>query len=432
MWGSASSGHCLTVARRPHEVFLKYSQTPRPHPTEVGAYQSASLHFVFVCPSDGHFGGLQTQMVRMAHWLVSHGHQVTVITISDETWGELLPESVRCIPLGARYWDFRYYFRARRLWQSLNVPRPDVIKTFNWELVTAWIGYQLAVITGAKALAGYYMPRQYLQRLEHDFYLRNFLRNMASGARIFMSPEQIEELEAKHGASGELWLLPVDLEHSLPAVRQPIWGRIVSIGRLSEMKEYNLYMIEVVAELIRRGYQVTWTVHGTGSYESQMRQMIRERNLDGIVVLAGAMPYEKCRQALADAYAFVGMGTSIIEASMFAVPNVLALAFDRKGLTYGPIYSVPLGSVGDTRDAPPVSTVADEIERLLKLDQEDYAAEAERVRTHVQSYETNRSMQRLMEIVEAAPMPHRRFWPCVECYLVAAGRRLRRISRCLT
>src|SRR5690606_16390596 len=116
------------------------------------------------------------------------------------------------------------------------------------------------------------------------------------------------------------WPLPVDSDHFIPADRRPIWGKIVSIGRLSEMKEYNFYMIEVVAELIRRGYDVTWTVYGAGEFEEVMRTMIRERNLEGVIALAGPMPYERCRQVLSDAYVFVGMGTTIVEAAMFGVP----------------------------------------------------------------------------------------------------------------
>ncbi len=387
------------------------------------------MHHVFVYPSPGIWGGIETQIVRMSHWLVSRGHQVTVITDSDRDWGALLPREVRCIALGERFWKLSYYFRAKRMWRSLGVSQPDVIKSFNWELRTAWIAYQLAVITGAKAVAGFYGPVPEVKKLKHDFHLRSFLQNIPPRARIFMSPEQIEELEEIHGQSGELWLLPVDSDRFIPATRQPTWGRIVSIGRMSDMKGYNLYMIDVVDELIRRGHRVTWTVHGTGDYEAEMREMIRARDLESAITLAGAMPYERCRQALAEAYVFVGMGTSILEASLFSVPNVLALVFDRKGVTYGPIYQVPLGSVGDVRKEPPTSTVADEIERILKLTPTEYDAEAERVCQYAQPYESDVSMQRFLEIIQAAPQPQRRFWPCLENYLYAPRRRLSRVWR---
>jgi glycosyltransferase involved in cell wall biosynthesis len=380
------------------------------------------MHYLFVYPSQGIWGGIETQIVRMSHWLVQRGHTVTVITISDSNWGPLLPDGARSVALGDQYWKLYYYFRAKRIWNDLRLPRPDVVKTFNWELDTAWIGYQLAVITRARAVAGFYGPVPDLRRLRPGFELRNFLHNFPTHARIFMSPEQIEELEEAHGHSGTLWLLPVDSDQFLPAVRNPVWGRLVSIGRMSDMKQYNLYMIDVVAELRRRGHDVTWTVHGTGDYEPEMRESIRAQGLEQAITLAGPMPYEQCRRALAEAYAFVGMGTTVLEASLFGVPNVLALVFDREGVTYGPIYRVPLGSVGDTRKEPPTGKVVDELERILMLTPEEYAAESDRVREYAQPYDTDASMRHFVELIEAAPRPRRRVGPCVGNYLRRPGR----------
>lgn len=387
------------------------------------------MHFVFVYPSPGIWGGIETQMIRMAHWLVSNDHQVTIVTFDDLAWRPSLPASVRCIALGSKFWRFKYYHRARSLWRSLNIPRPDVIKSFNVELETAWIAYQLAIITGAKTVAGFYGPVPILQKAASGFFLRSFVRNLPERARIFMSPEQIEEFEARHGQGGELWLLPVDSDRFAPAIRRPVRGKIVSIGRLGDMKCYNLYMIDVVAELISRGHDVTWTVHGTGEYEERMREAVRARKLDHVITMTGAMPYEQCRLALANAYVFVGMGTAIIEASLFGVPNVLALAFDSEGLTYGPLYRMPLGSVGDVCKEPPSSTVVQEVERILTLTPADYQAEAEQVLQYVKPYESDVSMQRFVELARQAPHPSRRFWPCVENYLYAPTRRLARLWR---
>ncbi len=373
------------------------------------------MHYVFIYPSSGIMGGIETQMVRMSRWLVSHGHAVTVVTDSARDWGRLLPKEVRCVALGGKFKLLTYFFHARKLWQTLNVPKPDVIKSFDFW--TAWIAYQLTLIAGGKVVAGIYVPQKAL-RLEHgSFYVRHLLRHVPAKARLFMSPEQIEEFETVHGQGGELWPLPVDASQFLPATRKPQWGKLVSIGRLSVMKEYNLYMIDVVAELRQRGHDVTWTAHGTGQYEAEMRAMIRERGLEGVITLAGAMPYERCWQMLADAYVFVGMGTTILEAALFKVPNVLALAYDRAGLTYGPIYRVPLGSVGDTRRETPTLRVVDEIERILKFTPEEYAAEQERVYQYARPYESDVSMQRFVELTQAAPATRPQLSLCLGNYL---------------
>ncbi len=387
------------------------------------------MHFLFVYPSPGIWGGIETQIVRMSHWLLAHGHQVTVLTVSDRQWGALLPEGVRCVALGERYWKFNYYFRTRRMWRELGLPKPDVVKSFNWELRTAWIAYQLAVLTGAKAIAGFYGLRQHLHEQGRGFFFRSFLRNTPASARIMMSPEHIEDLEARHGEGGRLWLLPVDSGRFIPAPRSPRHGHIVSVGRLGDMKGYNFYMLDVVGELIERGHRVTWTVHGSGEFEDEMSRRIQARGLEHVVTLAGAMPYERCRQVLSEAYVFVGMGTTIIEAALFGVPGVLAIANDREGVTYGPLYRVPLGSVGDRRGEPPTRRVVDEIERILQLDPESYAEECARVQAYARPYETDASMRRFLEIVDAAPAPRRRIWPCIENYLQAPMRRAAYLSR---
>lgn len=385
------------------------------------------MHYLLVYPSPGIWGGIETQILRMSHWLVSHGHQVTVLTDSARDWGGLLPPDVRRIELGDRFGALNYYFSAKRLWRSLNLPQPDVVKSFNWEFKTAWIGYQLAAITGARAAAGIYAPVSLLRLVSSGFCFQNFIQNVPAQARLFMSPEQIESFKELYGQGGELCLLPVDSSLFHAATRQPKWGKIVSIGRLSDMKGYNFYMIDVIEELIRRGYEVTWTVHGTGEFEGEMQQIIRDRKLEGVITLAGAMSYERCRQMLAEAYVFVGMGTTILEASLFEVPNVLALAYDREGVTYGSIYRVPLGSVGDVRKEPPTLKVTDEIERILKLDPVEYAAEAKRVCQYAQPYESNEAMKRFIEITREAPRPRRPLGPCLMNYVLGPERRVTRI-----
>jgi hypothetical protein len=386
-----------------------------------------NMHYVFIYPSSGILGGIETQMVRMSRWLVAHGHAVTVLTESDRDWGRLLPKEVRSFALAGQFKKLTYYFHAKSLWTKLNVPRPDVIKSFDFW--TAWIAYQLTVIAGGKVVAGIYVPQPAIRQAHGSFYARHLVKRIPRLARIFMSPEQIEEFEAVYGEGGELWQLPVDAGQFLPATRQPKWGKLMSVGRLAVMKEYNLYMIEVVEELRQRGHDVTWTAHGTGKYEAEMREMIRARGLEKFVTLAGAMPYERCWQMLADAYVFVGMGTTILEAALFKVPNVLALAYDRAGLTYGPIYRVPLGSVGDIRKEPPTLKVADEIERILKLSPEDYAAEAERVYQYARPYESDISMQRFVELTQAAPSNDKQLWRCLVNYLYWLPRRVARILK---
>jgi hypothetical protein len=375
------------------------------------------MNFLLIHPSPGILGGIETLMGRMSRWLLDHDHQVTILTNSDEKWREVVPKEARFVALGDRFGALKYHFHTRKLLKELDIPAPDVIKSFN--IKSAWVAAQIATCfnNGCKVIAGNYNPNVFTVECPanslafwrmNGLYLRNFLNYIPRNARLFCEVAQIEELQKTHQQEGLLWPLPIDTRHFAPARRQPKAGKIVSVGRISPMKEYNLYMIDVIKELIRRGHDVTWSVYGEGPYEPEVRRRIKEEGLESVISLEGTVPYERYLQVLQDASVFVGMGTSIFEASLFRVPNVVACAYDRQGVTYGPIYRLPQGSLGQSNASPPRFKVVDEIERILELSPAAYEAEQEAVYHHVQVHTMEQSMTRFLELVRQADRIKRR------------------------
>jgi hypothetical protein len=299
----------------------------------------------------------------------------------------------------------------------LAISKIDVIKSFN--VSSSWIAYQLARANGkaCKAIAGYYNPLRSEYpgnvRIWHGDYLplAAFLKAFPASGRLFCSVDQIEELEEIYGKRAVFWPVPCDASEFEPATRRPRWGKIVSVGRLEGMKEYNLYMIGVVKELIARGHNVSWQVYGEGKYDNEMRQSIKAHGLEGKISMEGTVPYRLLWRVLEDAYVFVGMGTSAVEAAMFKVPNVIAIPYDFKGVTYGSSYSLPWGSIGHSRRSPPCKRVVDEIERVLCLNRSQYEAEGELVAKHAEAHEIDSAMKMFMVRIERAepiiPIAHR-------------------------
>ena len=367
------------------------------------------MHFVLIYCSGSQLGGMQTLAVRMSRWLINNGHEVTLIIRSGEQWAHLLPKNARCIALGDHFNELAYYFHARSFWKSLNLPEPDVIKSF--DLRSSWIACLLATLMNkkCKVIAGEYCPSAFKWyygpesiRFWHGerLYLQNYLNCIPDSAKIFCGVDQIEELEEVHHQKGVLWPTPIDTAQFASASRNARWGKLVSVGRLEPMKEYNLYMIDVVKNLIDKGYNVTWSVYGGGRYETEMRDRIKQHHLERVIFLEGPIPYEQFWRVLQDAHVFIGMGTAILEAALFKVPNLFALPYDRKGLTYGPIYRLPVGSNGQTSNAPTLTMVA-EIERLLRLNPAEYHAEEELVYNHVQIHQMDASMRHFLQLVQA-------------------------------
>jgi len=383
------------------------------------------MHYLFIYSSPGILGGIETLIARMSRWLVRKGNQVTLIANQVGDWKHLLPKEVRVLPLGERYAQLYYYFHAGKLSKRYEISAPDVIKSF--DLPSSWIACQMAHRFGnrCKVIAGNYNPfvfRDYATAAwpawERPFLImRHFLDCIPPSARIFCGQDQMDELQAIHQQTAILWPLPMDSGEFLPAVRNPRPGKIVSVGRLSPMKEYNFYMIDVVKELIAKGHVVTWSVYGKGEFEGPMRERIRQYKLEQAITLKGEVPYNRFWQVLADASIFVGMGTSLFEAALFKVPNITACPFDQEGLTWGPVYQFPKGSLGPADCAPPHLKVVDEIERILNLSAAEYRAEAEAVYRHVQDHEINASMQRFLAAVQDAEPVKLKPWRYLENYL---------------
>jgi hypothetical protein len=374
------------------------------------------MHFLMIYPAPAGLGGIQTLIARMSRWLVSHGHEVSLLVEQGENWTETLPTGVRCVALGSDFRKLYYYFHAKRLWESLGISQPDIIKSFC--LGSSWIACQLAEIVGddCKVIAGMYgsLLFKWYYSLETlspwdpaRLMVANYLRCIPTKARVVCGMDQILELEEVYHQSAVLWPIPLDASWFETATRKPKWGKIASVGKLGPMKDYNFYMIDVVKELRRKGHNVTWSTFGTGSYETQIRERVQKEGLQDVISLEGELAYHRFWQALSDAYVFVGMGTAILEAAMFKVPNVNALAYDRTGVTSGPVYRIPPGSIGPALDAPPKLKVSDEIERILLLSPEDYEKEGNLNYEHVKCHEIEASMNQFLRLAQDAPVTRR-------------------------
>lgn len=238
-------------------------------------------------------------------------------------------------------------------------------------------------------------------------FLLNIRRNLRDESILCMTQEQISEFRTHYGRHRNpvFWPIPVgDLSKHGPP-RNPEWGRIVSIGRLAPMKEYNIYMIDVVARLRQKGYPVTWTVFGEGEFAEFMKARIKALGLAEAIELKGWLEYSQFSAAMQQAFVFVGMGTSIIEAALCGVPGVVALAHDKSGVTYGPLYRFSFGNCGELMDEPPGTTVESEIERVLNFNEHEYKREVQKTFEYVKAYSLDSSMDRFLKLVANASAP---------------------------
>lgn len=398
------------------------------------------MHFIFISTFLGPVGGIEVLIARMSKWLLEKGHRVTLLTTTVRESRELFPKKMNFVELGDQLSQLCFWHTSRKTWADLRVDRPDVIKTF--DLTASWIASILSsqIRPAPKVLFGNYFPylipesRNPLKFLTYRLFLLNLRRNFADDSIICMSEEQISDFRRHYGGNRNpnFWPLPVEDPSKTGPTRTPKWGRIVSVSRLAPMKEYNLYMIDVVARLRQKGCPVTWTVYGEGEFAAAMMARINALGLGEAIKLKGRLANSKFAEAMQHAYVFVGMGTSAIEAAMCGVPTIVALAYDTTGLTYGPLYRFNFGNVGERMDARPTTTVEAEIKRVLVLPKAEYEREMQRTREYAKCYEVDGTMEQFLEIVGKASAPKACYALFYWYYIHSLAERLRQKVKAAT
>jgi glycosyltransferase involved in cell wall biosynthesis len=119
---------------------------------------------------------------------------------------------------------------------------------------------------------------------------------------------------------------------------------ILSVGRYDAIKGFPV-LIDAMGELAQRGRDVRCRIIGSGPMEAEMKASIARHGLEGRVELTGALPQEEVRAAL-------------YQASIFALPSVVAESGDRDGIPVSLMEAMAAGT-------PVVSTRVSGIPELV-------------------------------------------------------------------
>lgn len=189
-----------------------------------------------------------------------------------------------------------------------------------------------------------------------------------------------ETCRARHAeAFGEAFLhspiLPLFISLEPTVTTRTLSGKmkIVSVGRITGFKTYNFTMLPIIARLAQE-FPVEYHIYGDGELMHQLSAKVRDMGLQQIVILHGAISYKERLTPYADAYAFVGMGLSLVEAASCSVPAVVAIEGDHDSYCYG-LFSELLGlNVGEMDIYVPRYLMEEELRSILKLKEADYIA----------------------------------------------------------
>lgn len=108
---------------------------------------------------------------------------------------------------------------------------------------------------------------------------------------------------------------------------------ILSVGRLVEKKGFP-YLIEAAKILKGRGYKFKCIIVGDGTEYNKLNKLVKNYNLDKIVILTGALPFDEIMKLYKKASIFVlpciiasnndrdGIPNTILEAMAFGIPVI--------------------------------------------------------------------------------------------------------------
>ncbi len=316
-------------------------------------------------------GGIETLILRMSNWLVNNNYSVELLLLKKE--GSLLKDlhpNVKVSALG-KYpelkFSFYYYFCKSGI-------KPAVI--FSFSPLTTWMSVFLYKKFKSKPVVVNGIYHLYDYKLFADKYqLSVFDSTVPDNCKIFMTPavkEEHEKILGRNLDNSMIWPLPIDTSKVCLVKRNPKKYKIVSVGRLVDFKTYNIYMIDVVKKLIDNGYPVEYYIYGDGELKIIIEAKVDALRLKEYVHLIENVEYADMWKVFEDTFAFVGMGTAVIESGIYKVPSITAIAYSEEPITHGYIHTLPKYICGEHVKDLPIYDVYDYLVKLINLSDRDY------------------------------------------------------------
>ncbi|MGY0616932.1 glycosyltransferase [Vibrio sp. FJH11] len=152
--------------------------------------------------------------------------------------------------------------------------------------------------------------------------------------------------------------------------------RVLTISRIEPIMKGYLFHLPKIIEQFSLSTDVKLEIYGNGTDkdEQELRKKIKELNLPpgSSVNFLGPIDHKDITKVLEDAWVYIGMGTTVIEASSMGVPSIVATAYNENGCSVGYYKDMKFGDVGEsvsTYQNIPISKMLDE---LLTKDVREY------------------------------------------------------------
>ena len=395
------------------------------------------MRVLFVYGNMYALGGIQTWLAQWTARLTSDGHEVALLTRPrmrpHDTTSEALDQIARDAEICLVDWDWT---RSARGAQAVTLPECDVVVVCDLEalLVVAALSERLA---GRKVVAGVFAPREYcwraplLQRRWVGHLARRMVRAFPLENFIFATDgmaSQTGECADRDLSEAPVLPLAVDLEVApVIADRTVDRRKIVSVARLVPYYTHHRQMIEVIERLRGAGHDFTYHAYGDGEDRGALEAEVRQRGLGDAVFFHGWIPHARFREAVHDAFVYIGLGTALIEAAACGIPSLVGIDGHPGPATYGFLQDTSGNDIGGYVPGHPEFPITERVMWLAGLDADAYEEVGRASRARAEEFGLERLRPRMVDILEHA----RPFVPSVSALDRAVGRADTRLAAAL-
>ena len=323
------------------------------------------MKFVFLNRDTG-TGGLQTAILRKVRWLRRNGHECVVLAASLGN----LTESIQRYSTVLRVSYTNYFGLSSDPIVRRAIAGADCVHTFSWDSLV--LALRIAQSEGCALIVGVYHPRAFNffpipPRPYYAEFHRELLGQLDDRNVLFMneSTRGTHQVDFDRTFSNSV-VLPIPIELPIFAsgarMRQRTPLRLLSVGRLVNFKRYPIGVCELIATGRWTKDQLRFSIYGDGPHRRDIEVLVSKGGIGGQVHLGGEVAYSDVGGVIDLHDAFIGMGTSALEAAAVGLPTIVAPAYGDGKLVSGFFFEQTGYNYGEVAGDRPVDEV---IEKLL-------------------------------------------------------------------
>lgn len=157
---------------------------------------------------------------------------------------------------------------------------------------------------------------------------------------------------------------------------------VLTVGRFVGFK---LHYMRALLQYAKERPLIDFYFVGYGKYETELRFFVEHNKLKNIYFL-GMVQYEKLHSLYQNANCYVGMGTTLVEASSVGTPSVVAIAGKPGDVCYGLLVDQTEYDMGEFRANKPMRSFTNYLDYLLALDSEEFKLLSEQHREYAKQF----------------------------------------------